>query len=146
MSVFWSREARQVLIDTSAYYAALNRRADHHARVLKIFAELGSRRLILYTTNLIVAEAHALVLKRLGRAVATDFLQQIYAGETAIVRVRSADERRAREIITIHDDKDYTLTDATSFAVMERLGISTAFTFDRHFAQYGFTVLGPDDP
>ncbi|MCD6028248.1 MAG: PilT protein domain protein, partial [Thermomicrobiales bacterium] len=87
-----------------------------------------------------------LALKRLGRAVATNFLQQIYVAETGIVRVRSADERRAREIITTQDDKDYTLTDATSFAVMERLRIGTAFTFDRHFVQYGFTVLGLDAP
>jgi predicted nucleic acid-binding protein len=27
--------------------------------------------------------------------------------------------------------------------VMERLRIGTAFTFDRHFVQYGFAVLGP---
>jgi len=33
------------------------------------------------------------------------------------------------------------LTDAASFAVMERLRLPAAFTFDRHFAQYGFTVL-----
>lgn len=35
-------------------------------------------------------------------------------------------------------------TDAISFVVMERLGITRAFTFDRHFEQYGFTVLTPD--
>jgi predicted nucleic acid-binding protein len=29
---------------------------------------------------------------------------------------------------------------------MERLRIETAFTFDRHFAQYGFAVLGPAEP
>jgi predicted nucleic acid-binding protein len=29
---------------------------------------------------------------------------------------------------------------------MERLGIATAFTFDRHFAQYGFAMLGLDEP
>lgn len=28
---------------------------------------------------------------------------------------------------------------------MERLRIGHAFTFDRHFAQYGFAVLGPTD-
>jgi uncharacterized protein len=33
--------------------------------------------------------------------------------------------------------------DATSFVVMERLGLRTAFAFDRHFAQYGLTVLPP---
>ena len=32
---------------------------------------------------------------------------------------------------------------ATSFSVMERLGIQHAFTFDRNFAQYGWTVLVP---
>jgi predicted nucleic acid-binding protein len=44
-------------------------------------------------------------------------------------------------IIYQYDDKDFSLTDATSFAVMERLRVPAAFTFDRHFAQYGFTVL-----
>jgi predicted nucleic acid-binding protein len=36
------------------------------------------------------------------------------------------------------------MCDAVSFAVMERLGISAAFTFDAHFAQYGWSVL--DEP
>jgi len=63
--------------------------------------------------------------------------------EATFVRVSTADERRAREIIAIHDDKDYSLTDATRFAVMGRLRIGAAFTFDRHFARYGFAVIGP---
>jgi len=33
------------------------------------------------------------------------------------------------------------LTDAMSFAVMERLGITQVFTFNRNFAQYGVTAL-----
>ena len=42
-----------------------------------------------------------------------------------------------------YQDKDFSLTDAISFAVMERLQITQAFTFDRHFAQYGFTLVQP---
>ena len=73
-------------------------------------------------------------------------MQRIDRSAATIVRVKWADEQRAREIIFSQTDKNYTLTDATSFAVMERFGIGSAFTFDRHFAQYGFAVLGPEEP
>jgi predicted nucleic acid-binding protein len=59
-----------------------------------------------------------------------------------VVRVDERDEFRARQILQHHRDKDYSLTDATTFAIMERLGIVEAFSFDRHFRQYGFLVIG----
>jgi uncharacterized protein len=62
---------------------------------------------------------------------------------TTLVWVTPADVQRAKAIIYQYTDKDFSLTDATSFAVMERIRVASAFTFDRHFAQYGFTVLTP---
>ena len=118
MSVPWSRDARRVLVDTSAYYASINRKADHNTQVLKMFAQLASQGRRAYTTNFIVAETHALVVSRLGRDVAARVLLGFYDSDTTIVRVKLADELQARGIITSHDDKDYSLTDATSFAVM----------------------------
>ena len=95
----------------------------------------------LFTTNFVVAETHALVLIRRGRLVARRVLQEIDLGRITVVRVSAGDELRAREIIAQYDDKDFSLTDAASFAVMERLRISVAFTFDHHFAAYGLTIL-----
>jgi uncharacterized protein len=65
---------------------------------------------------------------------------------TVVVRVRATDEASAKQILFRYDDKDFSFTDAISFVVMERLGIRTAFTFDRHFAQYGFTSLASRMP
>ncbi|MHB8577630.1 MAG: type II toxin-antitoxin system VapC family toxin, partial [Dehalococcoidia bacterium] len=57
------------------------------------------------------------------------------------MRVTEGDEQRARDIIAQYSDKKFSYTDATSFAVMERLQIDMAFPLDRNFAQFGFIVL-----
>lgn len=38
-------------------------------------------------------------------------------------------------------DKDWSLTDCTSFVVMQDAGINEALTGDRHFEQAGFKTL-----
>lgn len=134
---------RRVLIDTSGYYALADTSASDHAIATAIRDRLITERSRLFTTNFVLAETHALLLARLGRDVAATVLTEIDASTTTVVRVSLRDERRAREIIAAYTDKDFSLTDAISFAVMERLHISHAFGFDRHFNQYGFTLVEP---
>ena len=69
------------------------------------------------------------------------YVQGIYQSAMTVVRVSVADERRAWEIIGRYSDKNFSFTDATSFAVMERLHIQHVFTLDRDFVQYGFISL-----
>ena len=54
--------------------------------------------------------------------------------------MKDEDEERAWEIFLKYKDKDFSYTDCTSFAVMERLKIDTAFTFDSHFQTMKFQV------
>ena len=78
-----------------------------------------------FTTNFVLAELHALLLSRVNRQIALATLTLIdTSGITTIVRVRQRDELRAREIVARFDDKDFSLVDAISFSVMERLGIA----------------------
>jgi predicted nucleic acid-binding protein len=46
-----------------------------------------------------------------------------------------------RLVFTNFIRKVFSMTDATSFVVMERLGIRHALSFDRDFRQYGWTLL-----
>lgn len=93
----------------------------------------------LFTSNFVVVETHTLILNRLGRDSAAQALARIYASTTRIIRATEADERRGREIVVQQRDKDYSLVDAISFAVMERLHLRLAWTYDHHFHQFGFT-------
>lgn len=132
---------RWALVDSSAFLSLVNPNDVHHREAARVLERLGEERWRTFTTNFVVAETHALFLIRLGHSHATDFLREIARSSTVTLRPDPQDEERARAIVFQYEDKDFSLTDALSFAVMERLGIAHAFTFDRHFEQYGVAVL-----
>jgi predicted nucleic acid-binding protein len=141
MTIPASQADAWVFVDTGAYFALTFTGDENHQAARSIYAELATERRQLVTTNFVLAETHALLLNRLNRTIALRVLESIDQSSARIVRVTAADERLAREILRRYRDKDFSLTDATSFVVMERLGFRTAFAFDRHFAQYGLTLL-----
>jgi uncharacterized protein len=49
--------------------------------------------------------------------------------------------RDAVELLTLRQDKTYSLCDSVSFVLMNQRGITEALTTDRHFEQEGFTRL-----
>jgi predicted nucleic acid-binding protein len=134
-----------VFADSAGYFAVLDADDRNHGAAVVVARRLAQESRRLFTTNFVIAEAHTLILTRLGHAQALRFLEELIRGGTVVVRISTRDERRAREIIRRYDDKDFSLTDATSFAVMERLRIHDAFTFDRNFEQFGVRMLRPND-
>ena len=82
---------------------------------------------------------------RAGREEAIRWGQRFRSG-TAIelVRIDEPLEERAWSILESHAEELWSHVDATSFALMEREGITEAFAFDHHFAQRGLTLIpGP---
>ncbi len=132
---------RRVFVDASAYLALLDREDSHHVEAAAILTWLADHRFRQFTTNTLVIETHALLLSSLGNTRARRFLEDIAESNTVIVRARFHDEERAKAILFKYTDKDFSFADAISFTIMERLRISLAFTFDRHFAQYGLTMV-----
>lgn len=131
---------RGVLWDSSAILALLDADDADHLRAVEVARQVATERRPSFITNYVEAEAHALLLRKLGRTVARQWL---LTGHLPVVAVLPAEEQRAKEILARHVDKDWTLCDATSFAVLDARRVSRAFTFDRHFRQYGrFQVLG----
>ena len=129
----------RILVDTSALFALLDRGDANHRLARDTLEQLKRRRTEPFLTNFIVAESHALMLTRLGADTARRWL---LSNVWPVERVREEDESKAATIVGQYVDKTFSYTDATSFALMERLGLRTAFAFDPHFHQYGFQVIG----
>jgi predicted nucleic acid-binding protein len=131
---------RSVLWDSSAILALLDADDADHARAVAVARQIASEARPIFITNYIEAEAHALLVRKLGRALARQWL---LTGGLPVVRALPAEEQSAREILARYTDKDWTLCDAISFAVLDARRVARAFTFDQHFRQYGrVQVLG----
>ena len=94
------------------------------------------------TTSLVLAEAHALIARRLGVEPGLAFLDAL--GTPRDRRVEWVDEALATAAvdrwIRRHRDRPLSLTDAVSFEVMRRDGLREAFAFDDDFERAGFRL------
>jgi len=57
--------------------------------------------------------------------------------------VREEDLERALGVFRTYRDHLFSFVDCISFVIMERLGISHAFAFDRHFDEYPGIIRVP---
>jgi hypothetical protein len=128
-----------IFVDTGAWYALVDSDdADHGAAA----AFLAANTIPLITTNFVFSETVTLIRYRIGHEAARSFGQKLKESSfVRVVAVTSADEERAWDIFTKYRDQDFSFVDCTSFAVMERLKLSAAFAFDRHFSVMKFAVV-----
>ena len=130
---------KRYFVDTGAWYAVVDKNDPDHKGAEHF---MRNNKTPLLTTNFVFDETITLLRRRLGWSVAKDFGHRLKdSGFVSIVAVRDEDEERAWEIFLKYKDKDFSYTDCTSFAVMERLKMDTSFTFDSHFQTMKFHVM-----
>lgn len=135
----------RLFIDTSAFVALEDEDDKEHKAALdyreKIRREETPFR-ALYTSNYILDEVVTLLRLKLGHQAAVAFGENLRRSKVLRrLRVTPAIEDNAWKIFKKYSDKDFSFTDCTSFVLMEQEAISTAFTFDEHFQQYGFQMV-----
>lgn len=136
-------KTRAVFVDTSAHFALANEKDMDHQKAKTCLKQLTEESVTLMLSNFIIAETYTLMLRKIGRDKAIQYIEKLK--KTAeIIRISEEDEKKAWEIILKYSDKDFSYVDATSFVLMERLGLLEAFAFDEHFDQYGFISLPID--
>lgn len=127
-----------VFADTSYWVAMVNPNDQHHRAA--VGTEIGSRRLV--TSQFVLLEVASFGARPGARAQAVGLLRTIAADRR--IRVVPASARlfdEGLELFRASTDKQWSLTDCTSFVLMRRLRLTDALTADRHFEQAGFRAL-----
>lgn len=137
---------KRVFVDSGGFFALLVRSDAAHQDARRVFEQANAERWHLVTTNTVVVETYSLLLNRTrqGRSSAVAFLDHLEQTTIRMERVNEGDEAKAIALVRAHQDKTdktYSLCDALSFVVMERLRITEAIAADDDFRRYGFSRL-----
>ena len=133
-------EAENIFIDTSAFYALMDRSDGYHEKAKQLWTFLLDKNVSFKTTNYIIIETLALIQSRLGFEAA-----HLYSGDIlGLIDILWVDEPRhnlAFELWLSLGRKKLSLVDCVSFITMRHYRLENVFGFDRHFAEQGFKIL-----
>jgi uncharacterized protein len=128
-----------VFADAFYFVARLNRRDQHHERVLKFSRDFRAH---ILTSDWVLMEVADALAESESRSRVRDFI--LHLRQTAACEIFPASRElldRALELYHLHADKEWTLTDCVSFVIMRERNVTDALTGDKHFEQAGFTAL-----
>lgn len=128
-----------VFADAFYFVARLNRRDQHHARVVAFSRDFRSH---ILTTDWVLMEVADALAKSESRSRMRDFILHLrQASGCEVVPASRETLDRAVDLYHQRSDKEWTLTDCVSFVVMRERGLNQALTEDHHFEQAGFSIL-----
>ena len=131
-----------VFVDTAAWIALINAGDMLHRPAIRIMKELAHRRARLVTTEFMLLETADALCSAAIRAHTMSFLDGIRRlPALEIVPVSQQLFTDGWKLFCQRPDKDWGLSDCTSFALMTIRQIYHAFTSDLHFEQAGFVRL-----
>lgn len=130
-----------IFTDSGAWFASVVPWDANHAAAV---AWLKQNREPLLTTDYLIDETLTLLRVRMEKARAAALGEQLFGGRlAAIYFLTENDIRAAWDVFRDYADKEWSFTDCTSKVVMEGLRLTTAFSFDKHFRQFGTILVVP---
>ena len=124
-----------VFVDTSIWYAAADD-GDAGSRVARsLLTEYSG---LLVTSDLVLAELWNLVNARINHHNANQVVAAIATGIARVECATEADLRAAAAALADFSDQAFSLTDRTSWALMERFAITDALALGADFRVYRY--------
>lgn len=133
-----------VFVDSGAWIALALVRDPHHSEARDAWATLTGAAARLHTSVPVVMETYTFLDRQSSQVVARAWRSSLDEVKgLRILDFRAADLPQAWQWCDRRDLHRLSAVDASSFVLMEKARIRTAFTFDHHFAMAGFKLVAP---
>jgi predicted nucleic acid-binding protein len=129
-----------LFIDTSALLAVLDADDANHKAARSFWESSITAGDTLVSHNYVLVETSALALRKLGLE-ARRVLERDIVPILRVVWVTRDIHGSATSAQLAASRRSLSLVDCVSFEIMRRSGIRAAFSFDRHFKEYGYEIL-----
>jgi predicted nucleic acid-binding protein len=130
----------RIFIDTSAFYAILDKNDSNHKKAKKIWVEILKEQNTLVTNNYILVESFALIQHRLGMTAVRGFHEDVMP-IINIEYINSGMHKAGMSALLASHRRKLSLVDCVSFETIRTFGIKDVFAFDHHFKEQGFHLL-----
>ncbi len=133
-----------IFADTSALFALLVHNDYMHIRARANLDYFSTHDVRLLTSSYVILETVALLQRRVSLAAVSDFQMKIQP-LLDVIWVDAEWHAKAMQRLLARADRALSLVDCLSFEIMEARGLTTAYTFDKHFEENGFTIAAFHD-
>ena len=129
-----------LFFDTCAFIALINYDDDFHSVASDLFTKAAHADEKFFTSNYVILETVFLLQRELGLSAVNDFRKLLLP----IINVIWVDEKihnNSLSNLVSAQKRKISLTDYTSFHIIDGYKIDTVFTFDKHFKERDFKIL-----
>jgi len=126
-----------IFVDSSVWFATMVARDRNNPRAKAVLGQSEER----VTSDHVLVETWLLLNSRDRRDAAEQLWDRVRQGVARVEHVTAADLEAAWAIGAVFHDQEFSIVGRTSFAVMERLGITRVASFDDDFAVYRYGRL-----
>jgi uncharacterized protein len=128
-----------IFVHTSYYVALFSSTDRFHQEAVRLANTLKRRAVV---TEFVLMEFGNLASSGQGRQIFTDLLRRLQQDpRTRFIPASHELFQRGCDLFSQRADKNWSLTDCTSFVVMREHRLVDALTTDHHFEQAGFNML-----
>ena len=129
-----------VFIDTCAFISLIDSDDDFHGLAFDLFSKASKDNADFLTSDYVILETIFLLQKIIGLSAVKDF-KKLMLPIIKIIWIDEEIHNNSLNNLIAAEKKKISLTDYSSFYILDNYNIDKVFTFDKHFKEKSYKIL-----